>query len=104
MKKNNYMPIYGKTILKAIEDREVYETIVKHRLEFTKISGVDYTLHNPKTINPIPPEMVINKWQEDYERMSEDMIYGENKPSFSEIIESLQKLKSQINNFDWKII
>ena len=99
-----YILSRDENILKAIEDRELYETIVKHRLEFTKISGVDYTLHNPKTINPIPPKTVINKWQEDYERMSEDMIYGENKPSFSEIIESLQKLKKQINNLDWKII
>ena len=99
-----YILSRDENILKAIEDRELYETIVKHRLEFTKISGVDYTLHNPKTINPIPPETVINKWQEDYEKMSEEMIYGENKPSFSEIIVSLQKLKKQINNLDWKII
>ena len=42
---------------KAINDKELYETIVAHRYKFSRVGEVDYNLHNPKTVNPIP----INK-------------------------------------------
>ena len=42
---------------KAINDKELYETIVVHRYKFSRVGEVDYNLHNPKTVNPIP----INK-------------------------------------------
>jgi hypothetical protein len=31
----------------ALQDKELYETIVKHRLKFTKVGDVDYNLHQP---------------------------------------------------------
>lgn len=38
----------------AINDKKLYETIVKHRQAFFHMGGVDYNLHQPQTINPIP--------------------------------------------------
>lgn len=78
--------------------------IVQHRQEFTKISGVHYTLHNPATINPIPPAKKLELWEKDYEKMREEMIYGEEKPTFAEILETINNLKERINKLDWKII
>jgi hypothetical protein len=72
-------------------------------LEFNKISGVDYSLHSPKSINPIPQESVIKKWEKDYETMKLEMLHGDKRPTFSEIIETLQKLKSEINELNWSI-
>ena len=95
-----YVLSKDENIREAINDKELYDTIVKHRKEFTKISGIDYNLHNPQTLNPIPPESVIKKWEEDYEKMREDMIYGENKPTFSEIINYLKSLKTQFNQLE----
>lgn len=86
---------------KALEDKELYETIVNHRHKFTRVGGVDYNLHQPKTINPIPDYEVIDEWEKDYNTMVEQMIYEENPPSFKEIISDLTALKKKINALDW---
>ncbi len=71
---------------KAISDKELYQTIVANRHKFSRVGEVDYNLHHPNTLNPIPPKGVIADWEADYARMKEDMIYEENKPSFKELI------------------
>lgn len=88
---------------KALHNENLYREIVQHRLEFNRVAGVDYSLHSPQTINPIPPNSVIAKWEKDYETMRLEMLYSENRPTFSEIIESLEKLKSEINSLHWTI-
>jgi hypothetical protein len=80
----------------------LYETIVYHRHKFTRVGGVDYNLHQPKSINPIPLPEVIDEWKKDYNTMIEQMIYEENPYSFEEIINALLQLKEKINALDWK--
>lgn len=58
----------------AFQDLELYKTIVNHRSIFTAISGIDYSKHHPSTINFVPPEKVINKWEADYEEMKSSML------------------------------
>jgi len=87
---------------KALNDKELYITIVRHRHKFTRIGGIDYNLHQSKTINPIPIPEIIEEWRKDYNTMIEQMIYEENPPSFEEIIADLTLLKSKINALDWK--
>jgi hypothetical protein len=86
---------------KAINDKELYETIVAHRYKFSRVGEVDYNKHNPKTINPIPKEIVIADWEEDYTKMKEAMIYGENKPSFKDLIINLMELIKQLQVVEW---
>ncbi len=81
--------------LNAIKDKELYQTIVEHRKLFTKISGVDYRLHHPNFLNPIPPKNTQKDWINDYTIMKRDMIYG-NAPSFEEMIEEVNSLVNQI--------
>lgn len=88
--------------IKAINDKELYETIVEHRYKFSKVGSVDYNLHNPKTLNPIPIAEKIDEWKADYAKMKEDMIYEENKPSFEELISNLNDLRTQLQEIDWK--
>lgn len=88
---------------KAINDKELYETIVAHRHKFTRVGGVNYNEHNPQTINPMPIPEVIEAWKEDYKVMLEQMIYEENKPSFDDIITELTALKEKINALNWKL-
>lgn len=83
---------------KALIDRDLYRTIVKHREEFTKVAGINYSLHSPKTVNFLPPKDVFKDWEKDYEVMKSEMLYSENRPSFDEIIASLERLKQEINN------
>jgi len=86
----------------ALEDKQLYETIVKHRNNFTKIGGVDYNLHQPQKINFIPPNNIMKAWRDDYKTMQEQMIHGDS-PSFDELIESLTELKAKINSLDWRM-
>ena len=86
----------------ALNDTELYETIVKHRYNFTRISKVNYNLHQPQTINPIPPNEVIKAWEADYNTMLSEMIYGD-APTFEELIQELIVLRTEINNLNWKM-
>jgi hypothetical protein len=86
---------------RAINDKGLYETIVAHRYKFSRVGDVDYNLHNPKKLNPIPPADIINAWKADYAKMKDDMIYEENKPSFEDLINILNDLKNQLRVLDW---
>lgn len=87
---------------KALNDPGLYAAIVEHRYIFTRVSGVDYNLHQPQTIDPIPiPEMIM-AWEADYQTMVERMIYEENPPSFDTIIRELTALRNRINGLPWR--
>jgi hypothetical protein len=88
---------------KALEDRVLYETIVKHRYNFTKVSKVDYNLLSPKTLNFIPIEKVMNQWERDYRVMRDQMIFQPDAPTFNELITFLTQLNKQINELDWTL-
>ncbi|HRO46471.1 nucleotidyl transferase AbiEii/AbiGii toxin family protein [Agriterribacter sp.] len=87
---------------KAISDKELYETIVAHRYKFSRIGDVDYNRHNPKTLNPIPVEEKMAEWKADYTKMKEDMIYEENKPSFEDLINNLNAVRTLLQELDWQ--
>jgi predicted nucleotidyltransferase component of viral defense system len=80
----------------ALQDTELYNTIVKHRSKFTAISGIDYEKHNPANIKFIPPDTIIKKWEADYEEMKGSMIYG-HPLEFDKLINKLTELQKRIN-------
>lgn len=86
---------------KALADANLYDLIVAHRERYSKVSGVDYALHQPATIRFIPPEEVLPAWEKDYQLMQESMIYGDS-PSFSQLIASLTEFQTQLNQHTWK--
>lgn len=86
----------------ALNDQELYETIVSHRYVFSKMGGVDYNLHNPKTLNPSPPAEIVDAWAADYRRMLEEMIYEENPPSFDDLLESIDGIKASLVELQWE--
>lgn len=87
---------------KALSNKELYETIVKHRHSFTRLGGVNYNLHQPQNINIIPKVELMQEWANDYKIMQEQMIHGES-PNFEKLIEALQNLNRQINAISWKM-
>ena len=86
----------------ALTDKVLYETIVIHRYKYTRIAGIDYNLHQPQSINPIPISAILEARREDYNTMLEQMIYEENPPKFDELIRELTNLKNKINSIEWK--
>ncbi len=78
----------------ALEDTNLYQTIIKHRQVFNKIKGIDYTTHLPGKIDFVPPEGIIQAWKEDYLTMQANMIHGESKP-FDQLIQSIMGLREK---------
>lgn len=84
---------YAKT---ALADMKLYSEIVQHRKSISFVRGIDYTLHAPKTLNPLPPESILSEWEKDYKTMREEMIYGESL-SFENLIKRMKTLTKKIN-------
>lgn len=89
-------------ILSAIDDQDLYETIVSYRQEYAKIGGVDYNLHNPLTLNPTPHDVIIADWESDYKKMQSEMIYEQNSPTFQDLLANIERLKEKLASVSWK--
>ncbi len=81
---------------KALTDVELWHSVVEHRRKFVKMKNFDYKLLKPQNISIIPPDFIIEKWQQDYETMRETMIYG-NSLSFNKLIDKIKELNERIN-------
>ena len=77
----------------ALNNKELYNAIVEHRRTLTAMKEVDYSTHSPKTINFVPPDLVMNEWRDDYKKMG-NMIYGESLP-FDKLIERIKELNER---------
>lgn len=81
---------------KAIEDRELYESVVEHRSIFNKVDGVDYSLHKPSSISFIPPQTILTDWKKDYEAMQKHFIYDDQSLPFQELMQRMQELTARL--------
>ena len=80
----------------ALNDSELYQTVIDHRKTFIGLKGFDYSALAKSTLDFIPPESVYSAWKKDYETMVEEMIYGV-APSFDDMITELRNLNRKIN-------
>lgn len=81
---------------RAMNDRELYMNIVKHREQFSRLGGVDYRTHFPPNLKPIPPDDILTLWEKDYKTLQNEMIYGKSLP-FDQLIDEIRKIVKQIN-------
>lgn len=88
---------------KAFANQDLYETIVEHRYKSTRVGGINYNLHTPQDINPIPSADMIKSWKSDYNTMIEQMIYEQNPPTFDQILEEMEKIKTKFNALPWQL-
>lgn len=79
----------------ALTDHQLYNDLIQHRQWYSRISWVDYASLSNATVSFIPIDEVLEDYQQDYERMREQMIYEE-APTFDEIISSLKMLRGRI--------
>ena len=80
----------------ALDDKQLYDSVVEHRRTFVGLKGFDYDTLNPKSINIIPSVAIIDKWRSDYEIMEETMIYGDSLP-FDKLMEKIRELNERVN-------
>jgi ribulose bisphosphate carboxylase small subunit len=78
----------GKQVLK---DTKFYATLVEHRKNYIRLSGVDYDTLHYSTLSFIPPDAVIEMFRQDYSSMQAAMIYGAS-PDFDIMINQLKLL------------
>lgn len=86
----------------VLNSPDLYASIVDHRYHFVRIGGVNYNLHQPQSINPLPVPTVNEAYKADYARMREEMIYEENPPSYEELIRGLTNLRERLNALTWR--
>jgi hypothetical protein len=84
----------------ALNDKNLYHSVVEHRRIFVGLKDFDYDTLAPKTIKIVPPDNIISEWKEDYETMRETMIYGESL-QFNKLIDKIKQLNERINHMDW---
>jgi len=83
---------------KAIDDNTLYASIVAHRELFSKMGGVDYKLHFPPHLNPIPPEHLMTKWKADYENVRASMILEpDSEIRFEIVLNKVRELTERFN-------
>jgi hypothetical protein len=88
--------------ISALENTDLYETIISHRKKFNNIQGIDYNAHYPAIIQICPPENLISSWKDDYERLRESFIYDETKKTFEELTERMLELTNKIREIKLK--
>ncbi len=86
----------------ALQNPDLYNTIIAHRRKFTSIASVDYDKHHPSSVAFIPPDELLPHWEDDYKQMQENMIHGESLP-FAELIKNLTELQNRINKIPWSL-
>lgn len=83
----------------ALSNKCLFQSIAKHRRIFIAMEDFDYDTLAPATLKIVPPNSVIAKWENDYNKM-QTMIYDKIL-SFSEITNKIKLLNERLNNIDW---
>lgn len=78
----------------ALEDRDLYKSIIEHRKKFIGLNGFDYSELLPNNISFVPPVDVMESWRSDYNSMRESMIYGD-PLTFDELINRIKDLNAR---------
>ena len=82
---------------KALENKELYASLVEHRSVFNAMRGIDYSGHDPRNLAIIPPEEALPLWEDDYRVMRDQFIYGE-APDFQELISTIRSIQDRFHD------
>ena len=91
------LPIYTQYGREALADVTLYNAIVAHRKTYYALKYIDYSLHNPKTINFLIPKKEIESWKADYADMRRFFIYG-NSLEFDVLMQKIAELQERVRN------
>lgn len=80
----------------AINDKELYDSVVFHRSVFNRIDGLDYSLHGRETLSCIPPNAIVSDWEKDYISMQHSFVFEKNSLSFTQLLERMAELMERV--------
>ena len=78
----------------ALNDTSLYNRIIAHRQHYIRQTGIDYENHGKQSISFLPPNPILDRYEEDYEKMKLNMIYGK-APAFVDLISTLRALQDK---------
>jgi hypothetical protein len=79
----------------AFSDLKLLERVTTFKARFYPANSARYDLAKPRTMRLMPPDECMAALESDYSHM-QNMIYG-HKPNFSEIMDSIKTLETEIN-------
>jgi predicted nucleotidyltransferase component of viral defense system len=79
----------------ALQDIPLFERIAAHRKHYIRQAGIDYTHHGRQSLSCIPPDHLLDHYRGDYEKMTQNMIYGK-APSFAEMLHAVAALQATL--------
>lgn len=85
---------------RAVNNEELYRTVLEHRRKFIGLKGFNYDELYTDTLCIVPGNEIAERWQEDYKFMGEHMIYGP-VPSFEELVEKMTLLNNKIRQLHY---
>lgn len=85
---------------RAVNNEELYRTVLEHRRKFIGLKGFNYDELYTDTLCIVPDNEIAERWQEDYKFMGEHMIYGP-VPSFEELVEKMTLLNDKIRQLHY---
>lgn len=85
---------------RAVNNEELYRTVLEHRRKFIGLKGFNYDELYTDTLCIVPSNEIAERWQEDYKFMGEHMIYGP-VPSFKELVEKMTLLNDKIRQLHY---
>jgi len=83
----------------ALANTDLYKQIVNHRSTNYHLGYVDYEKHHPSTIIFMPSADDLEKWNDDYENMKTNFIYGDSL-SFDELKNRMEGLTAKLRNIE----
>ena len=75
----------------ALKDAVLFRSICTHRAIFTPVRDVDYDALKLSDLNILPTGYLADLYENDYQAMRENMIYGES-PDFDKLIETIKTI------------
>lgn len=93
--------IYNSEYQHKAYKQALIQSIIKHRVRFNGLQGVDYSTLYPPNLNPIPPEALIKVWEDDYKTMQTSMI-SEESPNFKDVIASVKQATTKYNELKFE--
>jgi len=75
----------------ALKDDDLFRSICTHRAVFTPVRGVDYDVLKLSDLNIFPKGYLAGLYEDDYQAMRENMIYGES-PEFDKLIKTIKTI------------
>ena len=81
-------------LMDALNDHDLYESLIDHREKYIGATWANYSTLPHHTISFLPPEQILTAYEQDYEEMQREMIYGE-PLTFKKLMEQLKILQGK---------